>query len=139
MSRVDRIVVRVPDGVSSDDMAKAVGTFISTFCDPPPNTQGQIEHNVYVVTFNWPDGTIGVAALNVHNLTEERVEALSAFMREYKANACILCAADLPAHPHNTSPIVDGKCCDACNQRHVLPFRMFLATQRVAVAKRDAE
>ena len=132
MSRVYQIVVRVPDGVSSNDMVKAVSNFISCFCDTPPHTAGQKEHNVYVATFKWPDGTRGVAAVNVHNLTEEQVETLSAFMREYKANACILCAADLPAHPHNTLPIVDGKCCDACNQLHVLPFRMFLAMQRVA-------
>lgn len=139
MSRVDRIVVPVSDGVSTDDIAKAVGTFIGFQCNPPPYAPSQIDRNVYVVTFNYPDGSRGVAAMNVHNLTEERVAALSAFMWAYTPNACILCAADLPAHPHNTMPIVNGKCCDACNQNCVLPFRMVLARQSVAVAKGDAE
>ena len=125
MSHVDPLVVPVPDGVSCGAFIEAVGGFIGLKCNSHRSTTDELNRNVYVAEVKFTDNRSHVAVINVSNLVDEEATALAAFMRAYHKDACILCAADLPAHPNSASPIIDGKCCDACNQQHVVPFRMF--------------
>ena len=126
MTHPDPLIVPVPVGVACDEFVKAIGGFIGIKCNPHrnPNPESDFNRNLYVASLV-SHGKEHVAVVNLSNLIDEEATALATFMRTYRKNACVLCAGNLPAHPNNASPIIEGKCCDVCNQQHVLPFRMF--------------
>ena len=80
-----------------------------------------------------------VAVVNANNLMEQEADALYEFMSKYHANACIICASELPSHPNNAAPLVQGRCCALCNQRYVIPYRTTQMLMTVTVARRRRE
>ena len=70
-----------------------------------------------------------MAVVNANNLMEQEADALYEFMSKYHANACIICAA----------PLVQGRCCDLCNQTYVIPYRTTQMLMTVNVGRRRRE
>jgi hypothetical protein len=60
-------------------------------------------------------------------------------MRKYHANACIICALELPSHPNSAAPLVQGRCCDLCNQTYVILYRTTQMLMTVSVNRRRRE
>ena len=77
--------------------------------------------------------------VNTTSLMEKEAEALNEFMCKYHANACIICASDLPSHAKTAAPLVQGRCCDLCNQKYVIPYRMTQMLMPVNVDRRRRE
>ena len=46
-------------------------------------------------------------------------------MKTYK---CCICDKTFEGYSNNALPFADGECCDECNQKYVIPYRMLLAT-----------
>jgi hypothetical protein len=137
---VDPLTVPVPAGVSPDELVRAIGTFIGLKCNPyrNPSPDTNFNHNLYVARYT--NGSVEhVAVVNATNLPEQEAEALHEFMSNYHANACIICASDLPPHPNNAAPLVQGRCCDLCNQTHIIPYRTTQMLMTVTVARRRRE
>ena len=136
----DPLTVPVPAGVSPDEFVRAIGTFIGLKCNPYPNPSPDtdFDHNLYIARYTM--GSVEhVAVVNATNLPEQEAEALHEFMSKYHANACIICASDLPAHPKNAAPLAQGRCCDLCNQTHVIPYRTTQMLMTVSVGRRRRE
>lgn len=43
---------------------------------------------------------------------------------------CCLCDSKFYGYGHNALPLEDGRCCDDCNYRKVIPFRISILTNR---------
>jgi len=52
----------------------------------------------------------------------EAAEALRE--QEAKAEICILCGCTYSGWGHNAQPLSEGRCCDTCNDVHVIPERI---------------
>ena len=39
---------------------------------------------------------------------------------------CIICKKSYKGYGHNALPIIEGRCCDECNERLVIPLRIRL-------------
>ena len=131
---MDPLTVPVPAGVSPDEFVRAIGTFIGLKCNPYPNPSPETDfnHNLYVARYT--KGSVEhMAVVNVTNLTEQEVRVYE------QANACIICASELPSHPNNAAPLVQGRCCALCNQRYVIPYRTTQMLMTVNVGRRRRE
>ena len=126
MTQPNPLIVPVPDGIAVDDFVEVIGAFIGIQCNPHrnPRPESDFERNLYLASLV-ANGKQQVAVVNLDNLIDEEATRLTCFMRAYRKNSCVLCAGNLPRHPHNASPIVKGQCCDVCNQQLVLPYRIF--------------
>lgn len=136
----DLLNVPVPEGVSPDEFVTAIGTFIDLKCNPyrNPSPDTDFNHNLYVARYT--KGSVEhVAVVNTTNLMEQEAEALNEFMSKYHANACIICASDLPPHPNIAVPFVQGRCCDLCKQTHVIPYRTTQMLMTVSMGRRRRE
>ena len=136
----DPLIVPVPEGVSPDELVTAIGTFIGLKCNPyrNPSPDTDFNHNLYVACYT--KGSVEhVAVVNTTNLMQQEAEALNEFMCKYHANACIICASDLPPYPNNAAPLVQGRCCDLCNQTYVIPYRTTQILMTVSVSRRRRE
>ncbi len=115
---MDPLTVPVPAGVSPDELVRAIGTFIGLNCNPyrNPSPDTNFKHNLYVARYT--NGSVEhVAVVNATNLPEQEAEA----------------------HPNNAAPLVQGRCCDLCNQTHVIPYRTTQMLMTVTVAHRRRE
>ena len=45
-------------------------------------------------------------------------------------NRCVLCSIAILGYGHNALPLAPGRCCDNCNYRRVIPYRLELAIVR---------
>ena len=45
-------------------------------------------------------------------------------MKNAKANVCSVCGKKYIGYGNNAQPINNGRCCDDCNEKKVIPFRL---------------
>lgn len=43
---------------------------------------------------------------------------------------CCICKKEIFEHPHNANPLMDGQCCEECDNKFVIPFRIFLSSKK---------
>ncbi|MDE7264044.1 MAG: DUF3846 domain-containing protein [Anaeroplasmataceae bacterium] len=42
---------------------------------------------------------------------------------------CCICKKEIFKYPHNANPLMEGRCCKECNNKFVIPFRIFLLSK----------
>ena len=119
--------------VKAKEKSKARGQFNITDSKPTD----KVINNIYVChaildmfdgNYTFCDGVSGSTAANPFdlefddvNVYGEKVESL----REAKEEVCCICGEPLHGYGNNPEPYKhEGKCCDACNMKFVIPARM---------------
>lgn len=117
------LLASVPDGVEVERFVDLIGTFISMRSPNPYSSD--VARNVYIahVLEGNTDKRDKVAVLGVDNLTAANRVMLKFFMENYQPDKCVLCASALTPDSFDADPIVDGRCCDACNAVMLVPYR----------------
>jgi hypothetical protein len=88
---------------------------METGCESEPKT---VDENIRRERAEAANGNIHVERA----IVDDRDKGLT---YEYKHEFCVICDADI-SYGHNAEPLKAGRCCDACNMTHVLPFRLRL-------------
>jgi hypothetical protein len=50
-------------------------------------------------------------------------------LTEAKANTCCICGEEIDGHGNNAEPYEEGRCCDACNLKFVIPARLYNSSE----------
>lgn len=77
-----------------------------------------------------PEGHVSVERQGTSNLSGEIMEKVCNVIGEGEMeyamceNTCCLCGETYQGFGNNAEPIMDGRCCDACNASKVIPERI---------------
>lgn len=77
-----------------------------------------------------PEGHVSVERQGTSNLSGEIMEKVCNVIGEGEmeyamcVNTCCLCGETYQGFGNNAEPIMDGRCCDACNASKVIPERI---------------
>jgi hypothetical protein len=121
-------IVNIPDGMEGKEWADLIGQHLRMYSRANPSSQ-DFNQNVYLAAFQ-SQGIVKGAIIGLHNLPSEGQDHIKSFASKYVPGSCIICAEELGRHTNNAEPFMSGgNCCDACNQAHVIPHRMYTMLQ----------